>query len=353
MGPVLRRNLLNRSTPILADPGSSCTLGDSAPANIRAALIGYGRWGVNVARNAGRFAGCGLVAIADPSSERLDQARRNHPDAAAHADWRAVVRDASIDAVLIATPADTHYDLAHAALAASKHVFVEKPMTASAREARMLVELAAKRDRVLMVDHTYVFSPAVQAIAATLAAGAIGRPLAYVSSRHNAGGVRGDASVHWDLAAHDLAILGHLFARGPHEVVATRLDGGQGERIGVRLVLAYPDAFTATIESSWTAPAKARRVAISGAAGRIDYDDLAPERKVRVRTHGGDIEPLLGVVEPLYAALIHFAACIDGRAAPQADGRAGLEVVRLLEAADRSLASGGHPVVVASRVEAA
>ena len=349
------RRPVDRSTPILADPAPPRTRNEHLNPGLRAALIGYGAWGANVARNAALLDGCRLTAIADRSAARARQARRDHPGIAVVGDGRHVVRDPAIDAVLIATPAGAHFDLALAALEAGKHVFVEKPMTATSGEARALVDASARRNRVLMVDHTYVFSPAVRAISAALAAGAIGRSRSYASRRFNAGRVRGDAVVHWDLASHDLAILDYLFGSGPSEVAATRLDGrSTGRATGVRITLAYPGGFAATLESNWIAPAKTRRVTILGTGGRIDYDDLATKRRIVVRSKGRRaVVPPLDAREPLHAALVHFVHCIEGREPPLAGGRAGLDVVRLLEAADRSLARGGQPVRVENEAEAA
>jgi predicted dehydrogenase len=222
-------------------------------------------------------------------------------------------------------------------------------------DARALVDASTRRDRVLMVDHTYLFSPAVRGIASALAAGAIGRPASYTSRRFNAGRVRSDAAVHWDLASHDLAILDYLFASAPTNVAATRLDGrSTGAATGVRITIAYSGGFAATLESNWIAPVKARQVTIVGTGGRIDYDDLATKDRLVVRTRGRRaFVPALDNREPLHAALGHFVGCIEGREPPLAGGRAGLDVVRLLEAADRSLAHGGRPVRVENEAEAA
>lgn len=345
---------LNRPTPSPADPASPGTPADPPSVALRAALVGYGAWGVNVARNADRLPGCRLVAISDRLPVRLDLARGRHPHARVAADWEAFLGDATIDALFIATPADTHYPLALAALRDGKHVFVEKPMTGSAAHARRLTDEASGRGRVLMVDHTYVFSPAIRAVATALAGGAIGRPSRYTSRRCNASAGRSDVSVHWDLAVHDLAILDHLLSHEAPEVVATRLDHDAGATpSAVRLELEWSGSLFAAIEVAWNAPAKVRDVAIEGTHGRVDFADLESPHKVRVRAHGGEVAPVLEDAEPLLEAIRHFAACVGGRARPLADGRAGLRVVRILEAADRSLALGGRPIGVEPEAAAA
>lgn len=352
--PRFRIAPVSRPTPTSADPASHVAHPEVGREPLGAALIGYGAWGENLARNIGRLQACRLAALSDSSRARLERARSDHPHAAPVPDWKDVLDDRSIGAVFVATPADTHFDIALAALQAGKHVFVEKPMSGSAAEARRLVDEAAWRRRVLMVDHTYVFSPPVRAIALAMSAGAIGRPCRYESQRKNASAPRTDTSVHRDLAVHDLAILGHLVADEPRSVSAARLDADVGGNASaVRLELAWSGGFTAAIEVAWSAPAKVRQVTIDGTAGRIDYADLETERPVRVRAHGGDVAPVLDPVEPLFEAVRHFVTCIEGHPRPLADGSAGLRVVRILDAADRSLALGGRAIEMESEAAAA
>ncbi len=261
--------------------------------------------------------------------------------------------DTRVDAVVVSTAVDTHFEIAAGALRAGKHVLVEKPMARTGEEVLRLMDESERRRLVLMVDHTFVFSPAVCAIREALAASELGRPGYFDSMRLNLGLVRRDVNVVWDLASHDVAILHYLFPGSPSAVmVAGMSPQAGGLECLAYLTLFFPDNFIAHINVSWISPIKVRRIAIGGSQGTLLYDDLQQEDKVRIydsgfergvhtdearRRHGEVRIPTLSRKEPLLGAVEHFAECIEKRAVPLADGVAALRVVRLLEAADRSL----------------
>ena len=325
---------------------------------IRIGVIGYGQWGPNLARNLAAVAGCELAMICDLLPSRLATATQRHPGIPCTASWRDVIASADVDAVAIATPVRTHFELAAGALAAGKHVLVEKPITRSVAEAAELIELSERRGLVLMVDHTFVFSPPVRMMRELLASGVVGDSWYYDSTRANLGLIRHDVNVLWDLAAHDLAILDYLGYPAPHALSVTGLapEPGEPDRLTF-LTLHFPGGFLAHVTSSWLAPLKVRRITLAGSRRMLIYDDLEPLEKVKVYDRGieypeesadpryriGDVwSPELETTEPLRAMVEHFLECIAQHRRPLSGGREGLQVVRLLEASSRSLASGGR-----------
>lgn len=318
--------------------------------SIRVGVLGYGYWGPNLARNVQASGSCELAAIADVSTERLAQARLTHGSVRLTNDWNAVVSDLSIDAVVVATPFDSHFELASAALIAGKHVFLEKPMTHTSVEAIRLIEESERRRLVLMVDHTYLFEPAVHTISKVLCSGELGKLTLWQSERTNHGAVRRDANVLWDLAAHDLSILDHVLTSSPNAIsaVGTSSGGGQLEHSAC-LTLHFQDSLIARIHVNWLAQRKVRRISIHGEAGLLTWDDLDPAQKVTLTPYAAPDRTSvikIEVAEPLDRSIQHFADCIDSCSRPIADGAAGLRVVRFLEAADRSMQSGGRTVML-------
>ena len=334
---------------------------------INIAVIGYGYWGPNLARCVAETEGCNLAAIVDPSSAALSRAGKRHPSAKLSQHWREILADPAINAVMIATPVDTHFEIGLAALNAGKHVFVEKPMTSCSREATILVELAAKRKLALMVDHTFVYTPAVQKIRDLIVDGSIGQIYYYHSTRINLGLFQRDVNVIWDLAVHDLAILDFLFDTRAVAVSAS----GVGHIEGVpenmaHIALFYPDGIVAHLNVNWLAPVKIRQTLIAGSRRMIVYDDLEPSEKVKVYDRGvnlsataeevnklrvsyrvGDMwAPHLSVKEALLTEVEHFIACIAGGTTPMTSGTNGLRVVEMLESAVQSLNQRGHPVEI-------
>ena len=319
---------------------------------IRVGMIGYGCWGPNLARCVAADPHCQLAAICDVSSERLLAATRAYPDARLERDWHGIVGDPQIDAIVIATPAALHFEPACAALGAGKHVLVEKPIAQAVHEVLALIDMAERKNLVLMTDHTYVYSPAMRAIRKLVTSGALGSVRRFNSVRTNVGTARHDVDVLWDLAAHDLSIIDFLFAAPPQAVCATGLSCQSGERQSRAAMCVYfPDALVARIRVDWAGPAKIRRIEIAGSNETLIFDDLEPSAKVRLQTSqtvNGSMDgaSIISVEdgEPLSAVIGHLASCIQRRETPLSDGAAGLRVVRLLEAASRSLATAGSVV---------
>lgn len=313
---------------------------------IRIGVIGWGYWGPNLGRNIAANQNCVLFGIADHSAGRRAAAGTDYPDVALLPAGEELIADPRIDAVVIATPVHTHFDLALAALRAGKHVLLEKPITESSEQALILIEESERRDLTLMVDHTFLFSPAVRAIRGLLDADALGRLLYFDSARLNLGIVREDVNVLWDVATHDLAVLDYLIPAAPIAVQAVGVSPVPGGSAHLAwLTLSYADGFTAHVTASWLSPVKTRRLLLGGSARMLVYDDLAPENRVTVFDGGAPVAtPKLDATEPLHEVIRHFVSWIARAEGPISDGAAGLRVVRLLEAADLSMREDGRPV---------
>jgi len=276
------------------------------------------------------MAGCRLVALCDTDQARLREVSSGKEHAIISTDWKAVVENPVIDSVLIATPADSHFAIAHRALLRGKHVFVEKPLACTSDQIGILDREAQLRGRVLMVDNTYLFEPAVVAIGQFLQSGVLGGPLDYRSMRLNMYGERNDTDVLWDLAWHDLSIVDFLFPGNDWVPCATRLG-----RHAARLSLYTGAGPKVQIEVDWTATIKKRLVRIACSHGEVLYDDLA-KLKVKVCTREGVSALELGDEEPLKAALRHFLDCVRDQKQPVSGAAMGLRIARLLEAAEPS-----------------
>jgi predicted dehydrogenase len=332
---------------------------------IRCALIGLGYWGPNLARNVAAQPSLHLAALCDKRSGQLAQCAQLYQHARTTTDASEILDDDDIDAVLVATPVSTHFPLALAALRAGKHVFVEKPLAGSVDEAAQLVEEARARDRVLMVDHVFAYTPAVQRVRALIKDGALGDLHYYDSVRINLGLFQHDVNVVWDLAVHDLAIMDYLIDERPTHVsaVAAAHVSGRPESMAY-LTCFFDSGMLAHVHVNWLAPVKVRQTLIGGSRRMVRYDDLEPDEKIKVYDRGiedttkaspllqfgyrlGDMwAPMLDRTEALANALRHFADCIRARGTPVTDGQCGLRVVRLLHAASRSAALRGQPVAV-------
>jgi len=325
------------------------------------ALVGHGYWGPNLLRNYTELPGAAVSTVCDKRREALDRARLRYPGLRVTTDFQDVTNDDEIDAVLIATPISTHYRLARAALLAGKHVFVEKPMTTAADEARELVDLAEDQGLTLMVGHTFVFSPPVRKVKEIIEAGELGEVRFITSSRVNLGLHQKDVSVVWDLATHDLSIL-YYWLDEPAESVYVTGRGCVTPKIpDVAFVnLRFPSGVIASVNVSWLSPVKLRRTVVVGSKRMLLYDDTENVEKVKLYDHGVDfkdpetfgefqlayrtgdiVAPKLDTVEPLYAEAAHFLECIDSNRRPITDGLSGLRVVASLEAAEKSLNNGG------------
>ncbi len=255
-----------------------------------------------------------------------------------------------MDGIVIATPSSQHFSMASEALLAGKHVFVEKPLALDTRHAEHLIEESSRMGLQLMVGHTYLFCPAIQAAAQLLASGSIGKPKLVTSKRLNVGGIRSDAPVHWDLAAHDLSILDYLFADTPNSVSACASSSGHA----VELHVGFKSELEARISVSWVAEEKCRLFEIEGTHGTLRIDDLQPRQKLSLydATASSQSFPELDTVEPLEAAIRHFVDCIEHRRTPISSGSAALRGIRILAAADQSLRGQGVAVSTGGRAAA-
>jgi predicted dehydrogenase len=332
---------------------------------INVGVIGYGYWGPNLVRNLNENDGTRVLAVSDLRPERLADARRRHPQLRATTDYRELIGDTQLDAIAIATPVASHHALALAALQSGKHVLIEKPFTATAEQGLELIDEADRRGLTLMVDHTFVYTSAVRKIRELVADGTLGDLYYYDSVRINLGLFQPDVNVLWDLATHDLSIMDFVLPQRPVALTATGTAHvpGKPENLGY-LMLFFPGSLVGHINVNWLAPVKIRRTLIGGSRKMIVYDDVEPSEKVKVYDRGitldgqpdspeayqmrvgyraGDIwSPQLDVTEALRVEVAHFVECVQSGRAPLTDGRAGLRVVRILEAASRSMAARGQ-----------
>lgn len=329
---------------------------------IRVGIAGYGYWGPNLARAVAETGTASVEMIADRSVEAQARAGRRHPAARLAEDIHAMIADPSVDAVMIATPVSTHFELAMAALKAGKHVLVEKPMADSPARAAALVDEAARRGRVLMVDHTFVYTGAVQKIADLIEADELGDIYYYDSTRVNLGLFQRDVNVIWDLAVHDFAIMDRLIAAKPVAISAAAAGflTGSPENMA-HLTVYFDNGAMAHLNVNWLAPVKIRQTLIGGSRKMIIYDDMQTSEKVKVYNRGatagedpyerlvsyrvGEMwAPALSAKEALVTEIQEFLRCIETGARPLTDGECGLRVVELLAAASRSCAMRGHPI---------
>ncbi|MBM3778568.1 MAG: Gfo/Idh/MocA family oxidoreductase [Acidimicrobiia bacterium] len=328
-------------------------------------VIGYGYWGPNLVRNFAWSDAARVVAVADRRDARLGEVRRRFPGVRVTTAPEDLIADPAVDAVAIATPVATHHALALAALRAGKHVLVEKPLASSARECAQLVDEAAARRLTLMVDHTFVYTPAVRRMRELVETGEIGDIYYFDSVRINLGLFQPDVNVLWDLAVHDLSIMDFVLAREPLAVSATGVAHVPGEQENIAyLTMFFADKVIGHVHANWLAPVKVRRTLIGGSRRMIVFDDLEASEKIKVYDRGvslapgpesrhqmqvgyraGDVwSPQLAVTEGLQIAVAHFIECVTAGTTPITDGAAGLRLVRLLETATASMAARGATI---------
>jgi len=337
----------------------------SRSAEIRVAAVGCGYWGPNVVRNLAVVPGFDLTWICDAAPDRLQPIAARYPNARATTRIDDILADPEVDAVYLGTPVSTHYDLARRIVAEGKHVLIEKPLATTLREAEALTAQAAERGVVLMVGHTFVFSPPVRKVKELIDSGLLG-PIYYVeTTRVNLGLFQKDVSVLWDLGPHDVSILNYWLGEVPCQVSARgRSYLGETLEDVAFLTLEFPSGILAQVQISWLAPSKLRRTSIVGRQKMIVYDDLEPVEKVKIYDRGvdhqpasfgefqltyrsGDIlSPRLDTTEPLYVECVHFLECIRSGRQPDASPQSGVDVVRVIQAAERSLRRGGAPQAV-------
>ena len=326
-------------------------------------VVGCGYWGPKHIRVCHELAEVNLAAVCDLDEDRLQQVRNLYPYVEATDSFKDLIQN-SVDAVVIATPVHTHFKLAKEALLADKHVLVEKPMTSNSQEALELVELAEKRNLVLMAGHTYEYHPAVDFLRETINNGELGDIYGIDAERLSLGLFRPDANVLWDLAPHDISIM--LSLLNGHQLIAVSARGGHHidpDTCDVAyLEMLFSNGTTGHVHVSWLHPRKIRQVTIVGSKKMAVYDDVSDSEKIHIYDKGlaiaadengkfstealkyryGDVViPFISGAEPLKVECSHFVECIDQGKRPRSDGWVALKVISILEAADKSLSNGG------------
>jgi predicted dehydrogenase len=341
---------------------------------INVGVVGYGYWGPNLVRNFMSLPGTKstVTMICDVQTERLERASRLYPSIDQTTDYEAMIGDKRIDLIAIATPVSSHCELAEKALRAGKHVFVEKPLAANVAEGQRLVDLAASVGRRLFVDHTFVFTPAVQKMREMVLANGLGELLYYDSTRINLGIYQHDVDVVWDLVPHDLSILDHVLGGVLPTSVSCTGAAHYGDLVDIAYVtLRYPQGFMAHINVNWLAPMKVRQILLCGDKKMLTYDECSVQEKVRIYDRGvsvkstedryqklieyrdGDVHaPKLPNTEALTMQVRNVIDTIRGETLAIVDGETGLRVLRVLEALSRSLREGGKPIEVVQSVPA-
>jgi predicted dehydrogenase len=334
---------------------------------INIGIIGYGYWGPNLVRNFSELGGATVASVADRDKKKLELVQRRYPGITVSTNFRDLLDDPSIDAVAIATPVSTHFELGMAALKAGKHLWIEKPMTETSEQARQLVEEAERSQRVLFVDHTFVYTGAVRKMGDIIRSGDLGEVYYYDSTRVNLGLFQRDVNVISDLAVHDFSILDYMLGEHPSAVSASGINHFPGTPENLAYVTLFYDSGTiAHINVSWLAPVKVRQILIGGSNKMIAYDDLEPSEKVKIYDKGvsftddpkqiyemrvgyrtGDMwAPKLDGTEALRLGGQHFVDCIENNMVPETSGHLGLRVVELVEAATSSMRDKGKTVYI-------
>ncbi|WAK00581.1 Gfo/Idh/MocA family protein [Methylobacter sp. YRD-M1] len=334
---------------------------------LRIGIIGYGYWGPNLVRNFAETPGLTVAGVADLDQKRLETVQKRYPGVKTTIRFQDLLEDPSIDAIAVATPVSTHFELGMAVLKAGKHLWLEKPMTESSLQARMLVDEAEMRKRVLIVDHTFIYTGAIRKMAEIIQQEDLGDIYYYDSVRINLGLFQRDVNVISDLAVHDFSILDFLLREQPVEVsvAGTNHFPGTPENLAY-ISLFYNSGMIAHSNVSWLAPVKVRQILLGGSKKMISYDDLEPSEKIKIYDKGvsftddpqkiyqmrvgyrtGDMwAPQLDTTEALRVEGEHFVDCIENDKVPLTDGSLGLRVVELIEAATRSMNERGRAVKI-------
>lgn len=332
---------------------------------VNIAVVGFGYWGPNLVRNFFETPGARLAAVCEANPDRLEIVRNRYPGVKTTTQLDEILNDKDIHAVVIATPVSTHYKMASAALNAGKHVLVEKPLTANVPDAEELVALAARKKLTLMVDHIFVYSPPVRLMKEIVDSGQLGDLLFVDSVRVNLGLFQKDVNVVWDLAPHDLSIIDYVVGRMPKSVGTFGAAHADDKIEDVAyLNLDFGDKLIASFHVNWLSPVKIRYTILGGSKKSLVYNDLDASEKVKIYDSGitvntddlegrrnlmisyrtGDVWcPRIATTEPLRQMASHFVECIEKGRTPITDGQAGLRLVRILDAAQRSIkAQGGR-----------
>ncbi len=339
---------------------SNSMLDQKDKALVRFGIVGYGYWGPKVIRNLSLLEEAKVVAICDKSEASRRKAEQSYAGVRVTDNANELMTSPDIDAIAVVTPVWTHYELAKAALENGKHIFVEKPFTSNSAQAAELIELAERKNLKIMVDHTFLFTPAVQKIKQLLQEDALGKLYYYDSTRVNLGLFQHDVNVVWDLAPHDLSIMDHLIQESPEAIVATGQTHLNGHEDIAFLTFYFPDKVIAHLNVNWLSPVKVRTTLIGGEKKMLVWNDIEADEKVKVYDRGVNVSSREGVynmlinyrsgdmwaprieqAEALTRELAYFVDCIITEKTPMNDGHAGLRVVKMLEAATESLRQRG------------
>ena len=324
---------------------------------INVGIIGYGYWGPNVARNFNSSEGARLIAICDLNKKRLNLAESQYPFIKGYSDPKDLIASKDIDVVAVVTPVFTHYELATLALEYGKHVFVEKPFSSNVAQGEELINLADKNNLKIMVDHTFLFTGAVRKMREIIDSGELGSLFFYDSVRVNLGLFQHDINVIWDLAPHDFSIMNYLIDQEPTAVSALGTNHfGNGLEDVAYVAVHFDNGFIAHFHCNWLSPVKVRRTLISGDKKMLVWDDVSADEKVKIYDKGVRIKNTEGIhkllvgyrsgdmyvpkvdnTEALKLEVDYLAECIENNRKPFNDGEAGLKVVKMLEAANKSL----------------
>jgi len=324
---------------------------------INTGIIGYGYWGPNIARNFNACNGAKLVSICDTNHKRLNLAKTTYPFVKGCPDPQTLIQSDNIDVVAIVTPVFTHYALTKKALECGKHVFVEKPFTSNVAQGEELIDLAEKKNLKIMVDHTFLFTGAVRKMKEVIESRTLGSLYFYDSVRVNLGLFQHDVNVVWDLAPHDFSIMNYLIDEKPIAITAVGSEHfGRGLEDIAYISVHFSNNFIAHFHCNWLSPVKVRKTLISGDKKMLIWDDISPDEKLKIYDKGVDINdtdnihellvsyrsgdvyiPRIESIEALRMETEYFAECIEKNQKPFNDGEAGLQVVRMLEAADKSM----------------
>ena len=337
-------------------------------------IIGCGYWGPNLIRNFSQIEGCKVIYCSDLNKNRLEHIKNLYPGITTTEDYQKMLKDENVDAIVIATPASTHFKIAKDALLNNKHALVEKPLTNSSKDVEELIDLAQKENKILMVDHTFEYSPAVNKIRELIEKGELGKIFTVDMIRVNLGLFQKDINVISDLAPHDISILNYILKMQPSSLRAVGESFIQ-ENIedDARLILKYPNKILANIHVSWLDPCKIRKTTIAGNKKMLVYEDTEPVEKIKIYDKGvaikknnlpkdkyyntfeefqlvyksGDMYvPQLDSKEPLNVMCRHFIDCIKNNKAPRSDGLSGLKVIKIMEAAQQSLKENGKEIKI-------
>jgi predicted dehydrogenase len=324
------------------------------------AVVGVGYWGPNLVRNFVNNSSVEKVYCHDVDEKRLSSVCERYPTVTTSSDYDEILNNPSIDAVVLATPVGSHFCLAKQALEHGKHVLVEKPLTSSSKDAGALKNLAAERNLSLMVDHIFVYNGAVRKIKEIIDSGEIGETMYFDAVRINLGLFQHDVNVIWDLAPHDLSIMDYLFDEKPKAVSAVGSNHFNTLEDIAYLTLLFDDNCIGHLHVNWLAPVKVRTILIGGTQKMIVYDEMETTEKIKVYDKGvevttkegvyktliqyrtGDVyAPKFEIIEPLATVVSEFVDSIEANRSPLTDGGAGLRVVKILEAAQKSIENNG------------